>query len=212
MKNELTEFMAEEQTEPQEFKETLTAFMNKAAKLQEEIPFFEDSEEFKKIVEFFGPYFSIDKIEKVLSFYKNKLRALVENDIPLLLMGHGIRETTLEDGKKVKIDRVVSLTKKYIYDEKKLYTWLEKKGYSDALKMKYAFKKGVPYEEIEDYLKESSIDYERKEEIASQTLKKIMSDRIDEAEEMDEKERKKFEPLPPAKIAEVQIFNRAKII
>jgi hypothetical protein len=211
MNNEILDFMEEEQKENSTFKDTLSALVKKANTLQAKAPFYTETEEFKKIVEFLGEYFPIEKLEQITAYYKEKLRGIVENDIPILLMGAGIKETTLETGEKVEISRIVSLTKKYIKDENGLYIWLDKKGYGDAIKKEYAIAKGSPTEELEGFLSDQGIDYTRKEGVHSATLNKIMVERLDEAESMSAEEKKKFEPLPPEKIAEVQIFNRAKI-
>jgi hypothetical protein len=122
---------------------------------------------------------------------------LVTKDIPSVMQQMGINKATTVDGLSVKVDQEVSVKE---VNKIKLMDWATKNGYEDLIKTSLKFGKGEFNQDIETYLEEQGVSYEKDSGIHPQSLKKIIKDRIEAQEE-----------LPSQDLIEVKTFNIAKI-
>ncbi len=182
----------------EEFKELLSDYAKKVNNLDygENNDFTKDRY-FHQIVNSLPEYPPIKLLEDVLSFYKNKRHTLVTKDIPSVMQQMGINKATTIDGLSVKVDQEVSVKE---VNKVKLMDWATKNGYEDLIKTSLKFGKGEFNQDIETYLEEQGVSYEKDSGIHPQSLKKIIKDRIEAQEE-----------LPSQDLIEVKTFNIAKI-
>ncbi len=182
----------------EEFKELLSDYAKKVNNLDygKNNDFTKDRY-FHQIVNSLPEYPPIKLLEDVLSFYKNKRHMLVTKDIPSVMQQMGINKATTVDGLSVKVDQEVSVKE---VNKIKLMDWATKNGYEDLIKTSLKFGKGEFNQDIETYLEEQGVSYEKDSGIHPQSLKKIIKDRIEAQEE-----------LPSQDLIEVKTFNIAKI-
>lgn len=147
----------------------------------------------------FGKYPSIKLLEDVINHYKLKRHALVTQLIPELMQQMGVKKVTTVDGVPVDIRKEVNV-KIEGKDKIKLIQWLIDEGYGDYIKDTLKFGKGELDDEIESYLKSKGKSYEKDSGIHPMSLKKIISDRIEDEEQ-----------LPSEDMAEILTFSIAKI-
>lgn len=197
--NEANQLDAEiKQDKFEEFKELLSDYAKKVNKLDYgENNDFSKSADFHKIVNGLPEYPPIKLLEDVLSYYKTKRHTLVTKDIPSVMQQMGINKATTIDGLSVKVDAEVSIKE---VNKIKLMNWATEHGYEDLIKTSLKFGKGDFNQDIETYLAEQGISYEKDSGIHPQSLKKIIRDRIEAQEE-----------LPSEDLIEVKTFNIAKI-
>jgi hypothetical protein len=182
----------------EEFKELLSDYAKKVNMLNYgENNDYTRTEHFHKVVNMLPDYPPIKLLEDILNYYKTKRHTLVTKDIPSVMQQMGISKATTTDGLSVKVNKEVSVKE---VNKVKLMEWAVSNGYEDHIKTFLKFGKGDFNQDIEAYLSEQGISYEKDVGIHPQTLKKIIKDRIDAEEE-----------LPSDNLIEVKTFNIAKI-
>lgn len=139
-----------------------------------------DTNDVKAMLDFLGAAPSIPLLEKVVSYYKAKEQAIVSKDLMEDLEEEGLTSfETDEFAGKIKLSVSAS-----IKDKVKGSQWLIDNGYSDLIKEELKFPKGELDEDAISYLSEHGYSFERDSKVHPQTLKKVISDRINAGEEL----------------------------
>lgn len=143
--------------------------------------------------------YSIPVLELVLKVAKQEANEIMVTDIPAMLAEYGLSKATLEDGTEVTKDTFweVSQTGR---DKAALASWLTSHGYESAIKDTFEFEKGSNLAELVAFINSEGLSYDRKSEVHSQTLKKILKDHYEKSGE-----------LPPEGAVKVSIFDRGVV-
>lgn len=127
---------------------------------------------------------SIATIEAVLKHYKNELKKILSGDLLEWMMEHD--QTSFEnEALKVTIKTFVSAK---MEDPEKGFDWLTENEYGDLIKTTVDFPKGEFTDETKETLKEMGLSFTMKNGIHPQTLKKVISDRLDAGEDLPNEE------------------------
>ena len=73
-------------------------------------------------------------------------------------------------------------------DAEKGFEWLQERGYGDLIKDTLDFPKGEYTPALEKFLTESGFSYTKKTQIHPQSLKKLISDRLEAGEDLPDNE------------------------
>jgi len=157
----------------------------------------EDTDEFKKIIEFIGKYPPLKLIEDVLSYYTNTKHELIMKEIPGLMQEAGITKCDLKNGTKIKLEKIYSPS---IINNDKFFAWLDERGYSAHIKSNLEFIKSEMDNKLQEFLLSEGYSYKEKEGVHAQTLKRIVRERVEAGED-----------LPDGKTLSVTILERAKV-
>ena len=161
----------------------------------------DDIERAEELVEWAvdGGYFSIPVMEAALAVAKKRANVILCDDIPALLAEYGLSKAILEDGTEITKDTFweVSQSGK---DKEELASWLTLNGYESAIKDTFEFEKGSNLSEVISFLDSEGVSYDRRSEVHSQTLKKIIKDHYTA-----------HGKLPPESAVKVSIFDRGVV-
>ncbi len=152
-------------------------------KLLEKIRSFnEPASEFKveELTSYLGDNPSIPVLEAALKYYKSEERRLRTEDL-LEWMQENDQVTFETDGCKVSIRTSVSAK---VIDAELGFNWLTEHQYGDMIKDSLEFPKGELTQEAEGALEELGLSFTKKSGIHPQTLKKIISDRLKDGEDL----------------------------
>jgi hypothetical protein len=144
----------------------------------------------------FGEFFSIQKIEAVLNDYKKRLNNIIRAKMPEIMNENQITNITI-DGKKLKLKKGIT---PIVIDEREMTIWMEEQGLGDSVKTELKFDKGEVDEKLLCFIEEYGYSFVRKDGVHYQTLKKILSDRYENGEE-----------LPPANIINITAYDEVVI-
>jgi len=147
------------------------------------------------------------KYEELLASVKKDLDELENSLIPNALMTAGINNMTLDDGTSIKIERFLN-PKIQPGAEVEAFEFLEKMGYGSVIKTEFKFNKGEDLGEIEGFLAEMGVSYEKDLNIHYQTLRKTIREIVDHAEQSNPDV--DIRDVIPSSIA-VETFNKANI-
>jgi len=123
---------------------------------------------------------SVKSLEEVVKYYKAEERRLRTEDL-LEWMNENDQQAFETEDCKVTIRTSVSSK---VIDPDSAFAWLIKNQYGDLIKDTLDFPKGELTEEVEDILKEIGLSYTKKSGIHPQTLKKVISDRLKDGEDL----------------------------
>lgn len=154
-----------------------------------------DDGEFNAALEYFGNFASIELLESVVSHYKAKREKILTDDIPTLLAAHGLSKATTESGLTFGLQTVYSVSK-----GENAFEWLNAHGMDAIIKTNLELGKGQFNSEIAGLLQAAGVDYVQKDDVHPMTLKKAVSEYIEETGDM-----------PPEDAIKVKMFTRAKI-
>jgi len=149
------------------------------------------------LIAFIGCYPSIETLEEVVKYYKEKKNTIERVDIPCALAEAGLQDATMKDGTYVSIDTIYE-TKQG--DKSKLAAWLEENGYGDIIKDTFAFEKGGVDEDLLQFLQDRAYNYARDSSIHSMTLKKVLKDHLNAGG-----------TEPPEDAVKISIFRKADV-
>jgi len=113
----------------------------------------------------------VAKIEEELKNKKALLNTLGQEEIPELLLAHGLSEIKLDTGDKVVVKEDINAT---ITDELAFFKYLEKNNAADLIKHAFMFGQ-LEFDilvDLHEYLLERDILYEDSKGVAAQTRKK----------------------------------------
>jgi hypothetical protein len=127
---------------------------------------------------------SVKSLEEVAKYFKEEARLLKTKEL-LDWMNENDQVSFETDKHKADIKTYVSSK---IEDEEKAFKWLTSHDYGDLIKDNLAFPKGELTKEIEKTFEEMGLSYTKKSNIHPQTLKKVMSDRLEGGEELPDEE------------------------
>lgn len=139
----------------------------------------------------------VEYFNSELSLANEALRHIYEDDIPTLLHEAGLTSAPLDDGTTITLEQVCNVK---VADKSNLAAWLEGHEYDSIVKTALEFPKGTDMSEITSRLDNEGIDYSKSLDIHPMSLKKVMKEHIASGGE-----------YPPEDVAEVTIFERAKI-
>jgi len=123
---------------------------------------------------------SIKSLEAVVKHFKEESKELKTKDL-LEWMNENDQVEFETDDCKVSIKTYVSSK---VIDAELAFAWLNKNQYGDLIKDTLDFPKGELTKEVEASLEEMGLSYTKKSGIHPQTLKKVISDRLKDAEEL----------------------------
>ena len=123
---------------------------------------------------------SIATLEAVVKYYKNEQRRLLSEDLLEWMMEKDI--TNFEsDEYKVSIKTYINAK---MADPIRGFHWLMENQYGDLIKTSVDFPKGEFTAEAQGVLEEMGLSFSRKDGVHPQTLKKVMSDRLEAGESL----------------------------
>lgn len=125
-----------------------------------------------------GPTPSIAVLEEVLKYYKSVERWIRTHDLLEWMQEHDL-DTFENENVKVKIKTYVTAK---VENEEQAFQWLDDHQYGDLIKDNLAFPRGEFTEEVAQSLEAIGATYSRKRGIHPQSLKKIISDRLEAGE------------------------------
>jgi hypothetical protein len=150
--------------------------LDKVRKLRREAT----QEEIQALINDLGDTPSIPVLEEVLKHYKAVERNILTKDL-LEWMQENDLEKFENDEVRVQIATYVSAK---VQDTDAAFSWLNSRQYGDLIKDTLDFPKGELSSEVEDTLASLGISYTKKSGIHPQSLKKIISDRLKEGEDI----------------------------
>jgi hypothetical protein len=156
-----------------------------------------NQEDVDSLISAIGPFPSIETLEEVCKFYRDRRDTIERTDIPCTLAEYGVKRVTMEDGTEVSLGTFYE-TKQG--DKEELASWVEGNGYADIIKDTLAFGKGEVDPELLSFLTDKKYSFSRDSSINSQTLKKIIKDHVAAGGE-----------LPPSTALSVTIFESAVV-
>lgn len=139
-----------------------------------------DEEEVAKALEVLGETYSIPLLEALLKHYKEKERQILTKDL-LEWMQENDQTSFENNDLKVSIRTFVGAK---ITDTEKAFHWLEEKGYGDSIKDTLEFAKGEFSMKASEMLHALGLSWQQKRGIHPQSLKKIMSLRLETGEDL----------------------------
>lgn len=139
-----------------------------------------DDKDMWNIIRVLGESPSIATLEAVVKYYKGQLRQILGKDL-LEWMQENDQTDFENDDLKVSIKTYVSAK---IADPQLGFKWLEDHQYGDLIKDTLEFPKGEFSSEAEKALEEMGLSYTQKRGVSTQSLKKIISDRLKAGEEL----------------------------
>ena len=126
------------------------------------------------------PDVSVKSLEEVTKYFKNEERRLRTEDL-LEWMNENDQQAFETEDCKVTIRTSVSSK---VMNAELAFAWLIKNQYGDLIKDTLDFPKGELTEEVENSLLSMGLSYVKKSGIHPQTLKKVMSDRLNDGEDL----------------------------
>jgi hypothetical protein len=132
------------------------------------------------LVDFLGESPSIETLEEVLKYYKREEKRLRTEDL-LEWMNSNDQVNFETDDFKVSIRTFVSAK---MADINKGFDWLNSHDYGDLIKTTVDFPKGEFTDEAKAALEEMGLSFTRKDGVHPQSLKKVMSDRLNAGEDL----------------------------
>lgn len=123
---------------------------------------------------------SINSLEAVVDHFKKQLKDILGKDL-LEWMNENDLTSFEDDDFKVSIKTYVSSK---VVNPDAAFKWLNENQYGDLIKDTLDFPKGELTEEVEAFLDEQGLSYTKKSGIHPQSLKKIMSTRLQDGEEL----------------------------
>ena len=127
---------------------------------------------------------SIKSLEEVVKHFKEEDRNLRTKDL-LEWMNENDQQAFETEDCKVSIRTSVSSK---VLNADLAFKWLENHQYGDLIKDTLDFPKGELTTDVESKLEEMGLSYTKKSGIHPQTLKKIISDRLKDGEELPDEE------------------------
>jgi hypothetical protein len=141
-----------------------------------------DEARVKEIIESFDDLPSVDDLEAVVAHFKAMRYKIVTGDL-LEWMQENDQTTFETDQVKVTIRTHVS-PKIDPDNPEPAFKWLEERDYGDLIKDTLALAKGEFTEDVRNALAELGVSYTQKSGIHPQTLKKVISDRLKDGEDL----------------------------
>lgn len=132
------------------------------------------------LIEKLGEAPSIATIEEVLKYYKREEKRLLSEDLLEWMNEKDITNFESDDF-KVSIKTYVSAK---LADSEAAFQWLTEKGYEDLIKTSLDFPKGEFNEEAQAVLEEMGLSYTMENGVHPQSLKKVISDRLEAGEDL----------------------------
>lgn len=152
---------------------------------------------FEQLTRTLGEYPPLKLLEDLLKHYTVKRDTIQVKEIPALLINAGLKKVTTESGIEVS-------TKSHIHikrlNDAKLEKFLREHDSTGIIKERLEFQKGDLQDEYIQFLEEKGVSYEKKVDINTNSLKKVVKDIYEETEQ-----------LPPEDCAEVSFFTKANI-
>ncbi len=147
-------------------------------------------------IESLGDYFSIPVLEEVLKHYKRLDQEIISKALLEDLTDMDIDSFENEEVKaKIKMSVNASMKDKLLGAD-----WLESHGYGDIIKSTLSFGKGELTPDILKVLDEKGLSYSLDSKVHPASLKKVISDRIKDGEE-----------LPPEGVINVSTFDYVEV-
>lgn len=125
-----------------------------------------------------GETVSIPLLEATLKHYKQVEKEILSKDLLEWMQENDMHTFENED---MKVSIVTYINAK-IEDPEAAFEWLQKNQYGDLIKDTLDFPKGELSPEVEKYLESLGLTYSKKSGVHPQSLKKIMSDRLNSGE------------------------------
>lgn len=129
-------------------------------------------------IKYLGQTPSIATLEEVLKYYKAEEKKILSKDL-LAWMNEHDQNTFETDDLKVSIKTYVSAK---MLNPDAGFNWLIKNQYGDLIKDNLEFPKGELTQDAEKMLEDLGLSYVKKSGVHPQSLKKIMSDRLNSGE------------------------------
>lgn len=123
---------------------------------------------------------SIKSLEEVVKHFKAERKKLLSEDL-LEWMNENDQQSFETEDCKVSIRTFVSSK---VLNPDLAFSWLNDHQYGDLIKDTLDFPKGELTSEVEDSLNNMGLSYTKKSGIHPQTLKKVMSDRLKDGEDL----------------------------
>lgn len=139
-----------------------------------------NSEHVAYLIKQLGDAPSIATIEEVLKHYKRVEKKLLSEDLLDWMMENDQMNFETED---LKVSIKTYVTAK-LADEFHGFKWLMENGYGDLIKTSVDFPKGEFTDQARDTLESMGLSFTLKEGIHHQSLKKIISDRLDAGDDL----------------------------
>ena len=130
------------------------------------------------------PGISIKSLEEVVKYFKAEQKTILTKDLLEWMMENDQTLFETEDC-KVQIKTYVSSK---VLEPNLAFKWLESHQYGDLIKDTLDFPKGELTADVETKLEEMGLSYTKKSGIHPQTLKKVMSDRLKDGEDLPSEE------------------------
>jgi hypothetical protein len=149
-------------------------------KLLDEVKWLKSTEDERIVQDLLTSAPSIADLEAALKIQKKRLKDILSKDLLEWMNEQDMTSLETEDF-KVAIKTYVSAT---MNDPIKGFNWVIENGYGDLIKTTVAFPRGEFTEEIESAIEEMGASFTCKDGIAPQSLKKIVSDRLEAGESL----------------------------
>lgn len=145
--------------------------------------------------------------QAVLDSFIRERDEIVNSTLPNAMQIAGFSNLELDDGTVIKIERFLN-PKIQPGAEVEAFEFLEKMGYGSVIKTEFKFAKGENLHDVEGYLAEKGVSYEKDLNIHYQTLRKTIREIVEEGERANPDV--SILDIIPSSIS-VETFNKANI-